>query len=46
MYFTYKRRAESGHGFLDSALDGAGALGWGPPSASLSYLVVLVSEQV
>ena len=38
MYFTYKRRAESGHGFLDSALDGAGALGW--------YLVVLVSEQV
>ena len=48
MYFTYKRRAESGHGFLDSALDGACAcaLGWAPPSASLSYLVVLVSEQV
>ena len=45
-YFTYKRRVESGHGFLDSALDGACALGWAPPSASLSYLEVLMSEQV
>ena len=45
-YFTYKRRAESRHGFLDSALDGACALEWAPPSASLSYLVVLLSEQV
>ena len=45
-YFTYKRRAESRHGFLDSALDGACALEWVPPSSSLSYLVVLLSEQV
>ena len=45
-YFTYKRRAESGHRFLDSALDGACALEWAPPSASLSYLVVSLSEQV